>query len=337
VKVYLDEADHVGVDDQPFYYGGLLNVFRMRSNLTRMALDGRASLAEGEAAFTKVASALRARGGGTISIYYHPNEWVQTEFWDAVNFSRGANPPRDQWKRPGTRPAQETEKAFADFEEYIRFIRVQEGVRFVTATELASLYADGAMTRTSGGNQVAAIARDVQSEITFRKGDRHTLSPADQFSLLTTAAAALVDRGAVVGDVRVTSLDGPERAFTPATSGLRSERYEWRAFARVVQNVAAYCTERRRIPDEVWIGAENLSPADFLATLGGAMEETIAARRIPAQVERRRGRFTADRYVAEDSVQLWSWPIFPEGFHAPQIMELARLQAWTLKPAMLKR
>src|SRR5436189_262813 len=80
IKVYLDEADHVGVDDQPFYYGGMLNVFKMRSNLVRMPLDGGESLAQGKAAFNKVLASLRARGGGTISIYYHPNEWVQTEF-----------------------------------------------------------------------------------------------------------------------------------------------------------------------------------------------------------------------------------------------------------------
>jgi hypothetical protein len=29
--------------------------------------------------------------------------------------------------------------------------------------------------------------------------------------------------------------------------------------------------------------------------------------------------------------------IFPEGFHAPKIIELARLQAWTLKPALLQK
>jgi hypothetical protein len=27
--------------------------------------------------------------------------------------------------------------------------------------------------------------------------------------------------------------------------------------------------------------------------------------------------------------------LFPEGFHAPRIMDPARLQAWTLKPALL--
>ncbi len=40
IGMYLDESDHVGIDDQPFYYGGMLNVFKMRSTLARMALDG---------------------------------------------------------------------------------------------------------------------------------------------------------------------------------------------------------------------------------------------------------------------------------------------------------
>ena len=127
IGMYLDESDHVGIDDQPFYYGGMLNVFKMRSTLARVALDG-TDLAASQARFTAVANALRARGGGTISIYYHPSEWVHAEFWDAVNFSRGANPPRAAWKQPKTRPLAETEKAFADFEQYIRFIQQQPGV-----------------------------------------------------------------------------------------------------------------------------------------------------------------------------------------------------------------
>jgi hypothetical protein len=49
------------------------------------------------------------------------------------------------------------------------------------------------------------------------------------------------------------------------------------------------------------------------------------------------GTLTADKHVAKDSARLWGWVIFPEGFHAPVIMELGRLQAWTLKPAILKR
>jgi hypothetical protein len=44
-------------------------------------------------------------------------------------------------------------------------------------------------------------------------------------------------------------------------------------------------------------------------------------------------RLSASEYVADDSPDLWDWVIFPHGFHAPRLMSLAKLQAWTFKPA----
>jgi len=337
IKVYLDEADQVGLDDQPFYYGGMLNIFRMRSTLVRMALSGGSSLREGEAAFDKVHAALTARGGGTISIYYHPNEWVQAEFWDAVNFRRGANPAPEEWKPPRTRPASETEQAFADFEEFVRFIKAREGVRFVTATELSKLYADRALGHDFGRAELLTIARAAQKDFGFVTLDRYALSGADMFALLTETAAALIGTKTFPSATRLRSLDGPTRTFTPSTGQLHSSTFSWNAFASAVRDTAASCRVHGRVPDEVWIGAENISPADYLATLGSAVERFLTSGSLPATVELKPGRFTADRYVAEDSPKLWGWIIFPEGFHAPRVMELARLQAWTLKPALLDR
>ena len=136
INVYLDEANHVGIDDQPFYYGGMLNIFKMRSNVVRMELFGENNLANGKAKFLAAYEKLKAKGGGTISIYYHPCEWVHQEFWDGVNFSRGANPAKKDWKLPKMRSKEETEKAFQDFEEYVKFIKDQEGVKYVTANDL---------------------------------------------------------------------------------------------------------------------------------------------------------------------------------------------------------
>jgi hypothetical protein len=335
IKVYLDEADHVGIDDQPFYYGGMLNVFKMRSTLVRMSLSGGNSLEEGKAAFSKVHAALSKRGGGTVSIYYHPNEWVQKEFWDAVNFRRGANPPPAEWKPPGVRPAAETEQAFGDFEQFVRFIKSQEGVRFVTATELATLYEDRAMSRSFTRQELLPLARSMQKEITFQKFDDYALSPADVFALLTDAMATFVDRNAIPATVKLAALDGPARPFVASTGTLHSPRFRWTAFAGAIRDTAAYCRTQRRVPDEIWIGAENVSPADYLATLAATAEATMTSGQSPADIERRTGQFTADGYVAEDSPKLWGWIIFPEGFHAPRLMELARLQAWTLKVAVL--
>lgn len=334
IGMYLDEADHVGIDDQPFYFGGMLNVFKMRSNLARMELSGGESLASGKAKFMKACDRLRANGGGTISIYYHPNEWVHTEFWDGVNFRRGANPDRADWKLPGTRPAAETERAFADFEQYVRFIKSTPGVRFATASELMTIYRDTALTRRFTREDLLRAARSVQKEITFQRLDGFSLSASDTFALLTDAMASFIDRKEWPASTTVRELYGPTRTYAPSSGAARSTAFRWNAFAYAVRDTADFCRTFHRVPDEVWIGSESLSPADYLATLAGAMEDAIASGKAPAEVTRREGRFTADRYVAEDSTALWGWVIFPEGFHAPRIMELARLQAWTLKPAV---
>lgn len=336
IGVYLDESDHVGIDDQPFHYGGMLNVFKMRSNLARMDLKGGASLADGKSTFAKAYERLRADGGGTISIYYHPNEWVHTEFWDGVNFRGGANPSRADWKMPGTRPAAETEQAFHDFEQYIRFIKAQPGVRFVTATELKAIYRDAAMTRSFRQPELTRFARFVQKDITFQRLDGYTLSAADVFGVLTEATAAFIERNEWPSATKVTALDGPARAYAPPAGGTRSPSFRWTAFAQAVRDTADFCRTSHRLPDEVWIGAESLSPADYLATLARTFEDLVASGKPPAEVMRRDGHYTADRHVAEDSPDLWGWLIFPEGFHAPHIMELARLQAWTLKPAVFQ-
>jgi hypothetical protein len=156
------------------------------------------------------------------------------------------------------------------------------------------------------------------------------------FGLLNDAAAAFVDRHAIPAATKLTSLYGPARSYTAPVNNVRSTSLPWSAFSQAIRDTASFYRTAHRLPDEVWIGSESMAPADYLATLAHVVEELIASGKAPTAVTRYEGRFTADRYVAEDSPKLWNWVIFPEGFHAPKIIELARLQAWTLKPALLQ-
>jgi hypothetical protein len=70
-------------------------------------------------------------------------------------------------------------------------------------------------------------------------------------------------------------------------------------------------------------------------TLAQVSWRLLTARTLPDTVTIAPGELVATEYIARDSVKLWDWPIFPEGFHSAHLMELARLQAWTLKPAIL--
>jgi len=337
IKMYLDEGSHVGLNDQPFYYCGMLNVFKMRSTVARMELSGENNLAQAKEKFQKAADRLRAQGGGTISIYYHPCEFVHREFWDGVNFARGNNPPRSEWRLPGVKTASETEKAFADFQQYMTFIKAQPGVRFVTASELMELYPDGALAKSFSASEILSLAGSVQKEITFQKLDSVALSAAEVFSLLNTAFVSYLEKGQMPAAVRAAQLYGPTRPFMPSMGKQGPSTLPWQAFAEAARDVESYCREHGRIPGEIWIGVDNLSPQDYLVTLAAVVEGLIQSKQHPRQVVVREGKLTVQQHVAENSPRLWSWVIFPEGFNAPKIMELARLQSWTLKPAILRR
>lgn len=336
IPMYLDEADHVGLDGQPFYYGGMLNVFNLGSAVTRMQLGVPDNLSQARDQFQKACGMLRAQGGGTISIYYHPCEFVHEKFWDLVNFSRGNNPPRSEWKLPPTKPAAQAEKGFSDFEQYVRFIRDQPGIRFVTATDLRQLYADGAIQRPFTRAEVLTLSQGVRSGITFQRIGGVAVSAAEVFSLLNKEAAEYVKNGALADSVTIEYLDGPARTFLTSGRGAPPAAIPWASFAETVADVAAYCRNRSQVPSEVWVGAYSVPPETYLATLAGAMDGIARTGRTPAEVPIVAGTLTAEKYVAKDSPDLWGWVIFPEGFHSPAIMELGRLQSWTLKPAILK-
>jgi len=55
----------------------------------------------------------------------------------------------------------------------------------------------------------------------------------------------------------------------------------------------------------------------------------------PATVTVGPASLAAAQYVAQDSPKLWDWLIYHPGFDGAHVLDLARLQTWSLKPAIL--
>jgi hypothetical protein len=234
MKVYLDAGSHVALEGQPCYYGGLLNLYHLEHTL-RADLNDPKKLGEAEGRFAEARKKLLAQGGGVVSIFYHPCEWVHKEFWDGANFRRGANPPRSEWKRPEQKGAGQTRLSYRIFADYIHFLKRFPDVTFIAASEAAALYR-------------------------ARQG---------------------------------------------------------------------------RVPGAVWLGSTPVPPEAYLRALARVALDLLAGKEVPARVEVRPTTLAVAKYVAPDSPKLWGWVIFPPGFKAPALMDLARRQAWTLKPAYL--
>jgi hypothetical protein len=337
---YVDEGDHVGLDHKPFWYAGALNVYHMGPNWTRMELHDPAAVEPAKQKVSAIARQLQQEDeGGLISIFYHPCEWIHQEFWDGVNFRRGANPPAEQWKAPPQRTAAETDAAFDRFGQYVDHIRSIPGVRFVTAGDLPSIYSDP--LRETGVpmevlTQIAArLNSNAENGVDFMVISNRSYSVADQFELLVTAVNQLISGEAPPPQLVAKGLLGPD-GFPP-TSNDRTH-IDWAAFRMAAADVANVIRVEGRVPARVFIGPDPIPPTVFLVGLAKVYEYHQKQGALPLEKGidlPRTVELLPARHVAEDTPGIFGgWIIHKENFRAPKILEVARLQAWTLKPAI---
>ena len=338
VPCYVDEGTHVGLNQKPFWYAGALNVYHMGANYTRMELHNPAAVEPAKQKVSEIAERLtKQNGGGLISIYYHPCEWVHREFWDGVNFAHGRNPPREEWKAPPQRSVEETEAAFRRFGEYIDHIRSIPGTRFVTASDLPAIYPDPVRTEGATERELDELAKRILSRATnaldFQIVEKKAFSVADQFELFTLAVSELAAGTRPKLPLIARGLFGPDH---PPAVGEDELHVPWPAFRDAVLDTRGFIQTQQRVPARVFIGAEAVSPADFLVALASAYQHARKNERLPEQVIP--GKDVAllpERQIAEDTLGLFGgWVIHKSDFRAPKILQVARLQTWTLKPAI---
>jgi hypothetical protein len=336
MPVYLDAGSHVRLDDKPFYYCGILTLYKLE--FTLRADLAKADLKDAEDRFLEARKKLLAEGGGVVSIFYHPCEFVHREFWDGVNFRKGANPPREQWKLPPTKSPEESRLAYQVFDDYIHFIKRFPEVRFITASEAARIYRDKARGRAFSDSEVVETARAVSENVTFQQRAEYELSAAEMFALLNECVLLQNDR----------DCSGP--FTTPATTHIETSPYgptgqspvlttslttDWSQFIRTATDVSDCLHRQGRIPSTVWLGSVGVPPEAYLQALARVTIHLAENKRPPEKIEVRPAKLAVARYVADDGPNLWGWVIFPDGFRAPAMMALAKQQAWTLKPARI--
>ncbi len=304
IPVYLDEGSHVGLDHQPFWYGGLLYVFNIGRFTLRANLDDESRLPGTLRAFDAAAEELRARGGGVISIYYHPTEFVTTEFWDAVNFAHGVYPEPGEWKMPRRRSPEASELAYRILNRFVEHAKGVSGVRFVTARELPPLMAVPVPQKPDRKRIAEHMARRI--------------TPLDDMS----AADMLL----VLLGVDPLVVDGPTARVETTLGAATISRP---AFDRAKADVIDFVRRNYRLPSSAWVASGQLSLADFTATLAG--DDGAAP-----SVTVRKGNLEFEKHFATDPEGAFRWVIHPDGFRAPELLDLARLQGWTLKPAKLR-
>ncbi len=330
IPVYMDMGNHVGLGGRPHYYCGILTFYDLR-HILRVGLDRSEQVEEATERFRAARQELLAEGGGIAHIYYHPCEFVHAQFWDGI-FLNGDNPPREAWKKPLTKNPEQIRVAFENFEVYIRWIkRTFDDVEFLHAADAARLYRDRARKRTFSASEIREIAGEIGKEITFQRRGDFAVAPSEVLALLTGALRRNPDLGDI-SELKVVLENTPLGPTGIVPKLEKPIKTSWSQFVRTTCDVEESISRHGRVPSTVWLGSTGVPPEAYLRALAGV----IAAGQRSETVEIRPATLSAAKYVRKDSTQIWGW-LFPEGFHAPELMELARLQAWTIKPAILDR
>jgi hypothetical protein len=328
IPLYLDVTSHVNLNNRPFWYCGILNILELGDCVMRTGWTDE-EVRKACAAFDRVHERLTQEGGGIVSIYYHPCEFLHRQFWDGVNFARGANPPRAQWQLPPLKPPAEQEQAFRAFETYLDHIVHHAGVRLVTAREIPTLYPDRVYSHPLTADDIRTIARAFQKPLTYVNLGTRIVSAAEGFLALSAYVAGTSDEAA---PKEVTL----EFAYGPASAPgryIREGTFSRSALQQAAQETLDVVHANKQMPSLIWVAGAPVRPEDFAATLASLVASGNQTEDIPLQ----QGELAAKKYVADDSPRLWGWVIFPTGFNAPRMMEIAKLQAWTIKPAVLRQ
>ena len=323
----------MGLDGRPFWYGGLLNIFNTSEGLKLRPNHDWWNLAEATSRFQEFYVRMTSRReGGIVSLFFHPAEFIHNEFWDAVNFARGANPPREEWKVPPMKTPDESARAFKYFEDLVTYMKSFPRLQFVTASQAFELFRDAAQRRAYSADDLLDIAKQVGPDVSFQVHDEYELAASEVFLLLNRYVENMARKAARPPLL----LDGtPYGPGSPGTQLNSTIEVPWTQFSRTVLDVADFLAKRDQLPNAVWLGSHPVPPESYLLALSQVTMRLIIKGGPPDFVSVAPARLTAAQHVAEDSPGLWDWVILPPGFRAPNLMALAKLQAWTLKPARL--
>jgi len=314
IPTYLDSHDILSVDEKPFRYGGILNLTRLKHTLrVRFHEKG---VEEAKSAFRKV---LEEDGDFQfVSIYYHPCEFACSEFWDGVNFRRGKNTPREEWKGAPLRTKEDMLRWIGMLEEFLRWTLTIPGVEYITAAEscLYEKYDPSPVT----AEELRSIALSLPDGPDYSVRGSRSLCASELLSLFSRRILGLhLTPEFFYGP----EADLPSNIVTELTPGELA-----RAALEQFECVLGY----KQLPELYRIRENTLNPIDLFCALRDAAAAEMPADQ-PMKIQTGKGRLCPARHVKED--HNWSgWIIFPEDMDAPGIVRQAKLQTWTLKPAV---
>lgn len=311
VPTYLDAHSIIGINGQPFWYGGVLCYSDLVNLIRLQHKDG------GLEQYIDDFEHINQTCDETvfISTYDHPTEFSCTVFWDEVNFLDGRN-PQILTPAPLREPGEQT-KYIGMLKEFILHTIKQDNVEYLTATEGMKL--EKVRKQPVTADDIRTIAEMNGGKAGFAQVGGSYLAASEIFSLM---AKHLTGRILMPELLYGPEDDQPSVIVKPEVS---VETLAEAAFSQH-DTVLGY----KQMKTMYSVEGNLINAVDMYATMAEAIR--IGGETVYVQS----GSLEASKYVHEpDPAHPWTeWILFKKGFYPENIYKHARLQTWTIKPAV---
>jgi peptidoglycan/xylan/chitin deacetylase (PgdA/CDA1 family) len=258
----------------------------------------------------------------------HPCKIRTVQFWD-FNYYKGANPGPEIWKMPELRPAETMITARENFRRLLRFLKKRQDIEIVTFSDVMRKfsYQKESITQT----KLAEIASRILTEKKVIIDDHY--SSAEVFYALSESIIECQNTGILPSEVKRFSPFGP-RQMPPVQPeidmALRAQVFD------LARDALAIIRESNTLPHDLLLDNKTIGTGSLLA-LFSDMFLSLRAESIPREfVVPSFDAFPVDNVEAiVKSVEgCKSWPVHREDLDMGHLVEMTKLQMWTLKPAL---
>jgi hypothetical protein len=257
----------------------------------------------------------------------HPTKVRAEQFWD-FNFYEGANPDKDSLQPPALRPAESMVTARKNFKRLMEFLKEQENIEITTYSDLMERFSYQPDLIKKG--DLRRVAEEITSTGQIVYDDLY--SPAEVFAGLAQSLHAFGESGKVPGKLQREAPLGP-MVMPPATPGISSvtidQVFSLAALATDTLRNRGHLPSFLRVEDKI-IGAGSLLhlfSVTYLDVSTGKPQEAYEV--IPF-----------DSYPMENEEAIITevenyknWIVHRPDLDMSHLVEMTRMQLWTLKPA----
>ena len=260
----------------------------------------------------------------------HPSKVRSIQFWD-FNYYKGANPGPEEWKTPELRPLESMKTAQKNFRRLMQYLKSRNDIELTTFRALKERFST--QKESISKKALGKIARKIMHEKKIIIDDFY--SPAEVFGALATALNEYNENGKLPGEVKIIRPFGP-RNMPPETP--QTDVVSEKGLFILATESLEIINRDGHLPSALEIEGKKIGTGSLLALFANAYDNLLNEKHFAQWIV---SPFDAYPHENEENIMrevaaCKEWPVHREDLDMGHLIELTKLQMWTLKPAWEK-